>query len=1013
MTLTIELLPDLAANERRLVELVGERSSPLERINLLHGSALQRLSVQRMLAAEFGGGIAALYGFTPVDIAREAAQLGDAPVRRRWPAGADLATLARLLPSLPLLQLDPATPGLPQAMLRALTDLREAALSPDDLPTGESWDDIRAIYRAWTDTVAGIADRTATYEDALSDRTALADIREALGGAPLIISGIYDLTRIQRLLLARLAEAVPVRMLLVAPSDEPSAPPNRTIAALRRELGARVVPSRITPTSLAPDQYFSVGDPTSEADEIARRILQLGREGVAWHEIAILHAQGESGDDRLCAALSRAGVPSWRIAGQPVSATPIGRATLGLAELLLTSLAHDRAAVVEWLSHRALRPSPLGIVRQPSRWQTLAEPDADLQRLLDNLSQRANELADALSWGEAATQLQEAAEIYLDAEAAPEAYGAIRDQIGQLAEHDALTDGLGGGWSPTEALTALSRALNGRVLRDPARLIGGVNVGAAAGPARGIRYEAIFAAGIAERVFPAVPRQAPLLSDAQRAQINASRPDELALQGDRVHTDRHIWALMRRAARRQFTASWSRRVSAIGGPSRASSVLLESAAAGLDSPGAPAANTPRSEADLVEVGRIARLPSSTTTVTPTPQESREQDWNRPLSATDSQSLELALLGAGGVDVAGAIPLVWPASEEAQQARRRRNAAQFTEYDGLLPREQLGDDWQPLARSWTAEQIETYLTCPYRFFLRHVLGAEGEAQPERPDRHRQLVEGALLHRVLDDWITEYLRNERTRSWLDYVEDSQQLVLLAEPVLDDDSALAAIDPPAARSQTRERLLAQLERLRRREALDAREGWRPIALDVRYDATPIRAPGGRQLLWRGEIDRIDRHTDDRQRGVVYSSIGEPPDPNAFADGSSMIGVAMLAALRQRDVPVAQAEAMVRGIGPDSQLSSLTLRGEALTRRGSGQAPAAVDRLNDVLRVVADGLESGNFIANPGKPPAQRPNCADCAYTAVCTPDIGRRYQHKLSRQPEPVRALESLRSRRSQAW
>ena len=58
----------------RLEQLVAERSSPLERVNILHGSALQRLSAQRLLAQRLlvganGGGLAGVYGFTPVDLA--------------------------------------------------------------------------------------------------------------------------------------------------------------------------------------------------------------------------------------------------------------------------------------------------------------------------------------------------------------------------------------------------------------------------------------------------------------------------------------------------------------------------------------------------------------------------------------------------------------------------------------------------------------------------------------------------------------------------------------------------------------------------------------------------------------------------------------------------------------------------------------------------------------------------------------------------------------------------------
>ena len=141
--------------------------------------------------------------------------------------------------------------------------------------------------------------------------------------------------------------------------------------------------------------------------------------------------------------------------------------------------------------------------------------------------------------------------------------------LDQLRAHDSL----GVAWSPEAALTAVERAVESRVVRDPRRLIGGVNVGSATGPARGIRYSAVFAAGVSERVFPAAGREDPLLPDRARAAINARIPDALALQRERPASDRQAWTMMRLAAREQFQASWSRRTSAVGGPARASTFI--------------------------------------------------------------------------------------------------------------------------------------------------------------------------------------------------------------------------------------------------------------------------------------------------------------------------------------------------------------------------------------------------------------------------------------------------------
>ena len=757
MGLTIEVLPDPAASDLRLRELVGERGSALERMNLLHGSALQRLSAQRMLAEANGGALTGVYGFTPVDLAQAAGRLGQAgaaAARRSWPAGADLAALKRMLRTLALSKLEADAPGVAEALLRSLTDLREAALSPDDLPDG----DLRTAFAAWTEAVSTCADRSSRYEDAISPATPDSAFREALGGGPLIVSGIYDLTRIQRLLLARLSAAGPVRMLLVAPpeeqahSDRGRSPALRTLAALRRELHPRVIRSTIAPAERASARYFSAGDPTAEADELAARILALGREGVAFNRIAILHQQGAAGDDRLCAALARADLPSWRIGGRQLAQTPTGRAALTLVRLLLEPEAVERGALLDWLSQQALRERPLGIERRPARWEgaaldagltrglaemqgrlegwrrseRTAEAD-DLARLVEDLLERSDVLAQAESWTAASEALLETLDCYFedgegDAGNAGNAgdadlVAAVGDVFGQLGANDAL----GTAWTPGDGLTALQRAFRSRVVRDPRRLIGGVNVGAATGPVRGIGYDAVFVAGVAERIFPAVGRQDPLLSDAERAAINARIGDALALQGERADSDRHAWWLAARSARRRFTASWSRRSSAVGGPARPSTLILEAAGAGID-----ARDGAYSESALSELGRIERLsPSAIGAV---------GEGAGAVDLPDERSFDLALLTGADVDTGALLSVIRPETEAALEARRQRSAARFTEYDGLLDAEALAD-WRPLERSWSAAALETYVACPYRFYLREVIGVRAAAETERPDRQR--------------------------------------------------------------------------------------------------------------------------------------------------------------------------------------------------------------------------------------------------------------------------------------
>lgn len=1018
MSLTIEVLPDPAANDLRLTQLAAERSSPLERLNILHGSALQRLSTQRMLAATNGGALAAVYGWTPVDLARAAAQLGDAAERRAWPAGADLATLRRVLRTLPLSRLDGSAPGVPSALLRTLTDLREAALTPEELPDG----DLKTIFSAWVETVSTCADRTSQYEDAVGTATSDAAYVEALGGAPLIVSGVYDLTRIQRLLVRRLSAVVDVRMLLVAPSEDPASPPRRTVEALQRDVDARVIRPDVSAAPLARDFYFSVGDPTAEADEIAARILSLGRDGVAFHRVAVLHQQGAPADDRICAALERAEIPTWRIGGRALDQTSLGHAVLSLIQLLLDPTAVERGALLDLFSHRALHERPLGVVRRAAGWEQLAldagltvglhemrqrldawsesaesEAADDLAAVVVDLSERSRALEESGSWTSAAELLQQALDAYFGERLAQEAlWEAALDTIGQIAANDVLGDG----WSPSAALTMLRRALGSRVVRDPRRLIGGVNVGAATGPARGIRYEAVFVAGVAERVFPAVGRQDPLLTDDERAAINDRVPQALALQRDRTDSDRHAWELARRAAGREFTASWSRRSSAVGGPARPSSLILESAGVG---------QSDRAESTLSDSGRIERISTSFAASTPDCAEVEAEDWSDALDAPDQRSFELGLLGASNVDTSAMLPQIWPEAEFVSLARRRRIAGSFTEFDGLIDAATLSDDWKPLERSWSAAALETYVTCPYRFFLRHVIGARGEPVADRPDRGQRRAHGRLVRRIYSSWVREYERFKEDHTWFEYVDIPTHMSNVARRMLDSAERSGVLGPPAAVTATRRNLLRDLDRARRREAAEARTGWSPLEINVAFRDAPIRVAGGRTLHLRGAIDRIDQHANGRQRAITHVTGASLPDVRGFVNGSSLLSVASLAGLTQRGVPITEAEVEHRSITELGRFESQVLMGETLTTRGSRSAPSDGERLRDTLATIADQLQLANFTPYPGHPARNRPNCASCPYESSCTADVGRRYEHKARQDQDLVRDLESLRRRR----
>ena len=726
-----------------------------------------------------------------------------------------------------------------------------------------------------------------------------------------------------------------------------------------------------------------------------------------------MHQQGAPGDERLAASLARAEIPVWRVGGQQASAAPLGHASLALCRMLLAPTTVERSALIDWLSHRSLRERPLDIARRPAAWDRVAmeaglsrglhamrngledhiddsrdEHGRDLLQIIADLGERSRALEAAESWGHAADILLGALDDYIEERPDSEALlDAVRSTISQLTANDAL----GAAWTTQDGLTAIGRALESRVVRDPRRVVAGVNIGAATGPARGIRYDAIFAAGVAERVFPAAGRQDPLLGDDRRAAINARIPAALALQRERGDSDRHAWALMRRAAVRQFSASWSRRSSAVGGPARASALILEAASDSLP------AQMRYSEQALSDAGRVERIAS--------PGVADAASHPDPADAIDSSAFNLALLQLPDTDIRALLPELWPQTDTSLHARTRRSAPHFTEYDGRLDPERI-EDWRPLEQSWTPAALETFVTCPYRFYLRYVIGARGDPAPQRVDRRARGVLDRLVHRILSSWVREYEHFKTDRTWFEYADSASYLNAVARRILDPDAGAAALGPPAGAAAARNEVMRILDRARRREAANARDGWRPLDVHVSYDGAPVRVQGGRELRFRGMIDRIDVHAGGKHRALSLFREPDPPDVRGFVNGSSFLSVAHLSALSQRGVAIRDAEVEHRAINADGPVTAQVLAGESLTTRGGSAAPSDGERLRRTLVVIADQLEAASFIPNPGAPPRDRPNCARCTFESTCTPDLGLRYQFKARQDPERVRDLESLR-------
>jgi len=367
------------------------------------------------------------------------------------------------------------------------------------------------------------------------------------------------------------------------------------------------------------------------------------------------------------------------------------------------------------------------------------------------------------------------------------------------------------------------------------------------------------------------------------------------------------------------------------------------------------------------------------------------------------------LSESAVDVRAVLEEIWPGAESAEHARLRRNASRFTEFDGLLRESALPEDWSPLDRSWSAADLETFVVCPYRFFLTQIVRVGGSVEGGRPDRPARDAHGRVVRQILSSWVREYEHYKSDHTWYEYADTPQLMNTIARRILDHAAEGGLLGPAAVISAIRNETLRDLDRARRREVADARDGWRPLEVNTSFDDAPIRVVGGRNIRLRGLIHRIDEHAGGRRRALSFFTGRSLPDVRGFVNGSSFQSVAALTALTQRGVPIAQAEVEHRSVTHRGNFESQKLRGESLTVTGARGAPSDGERLRNVLGTIADQLEAGHFIDYPGHPARDRPNCRQCAVESSCTADIGLRYQHKSRQNADVVRPLETLRRQR----
>lgn len=328
---------------------------------------------------------------------------------------------------------------------------------------------------------------------------------------------------------------------------------------------------------------------------------------------------------------------------------------------------------------------------------------------------------------------------------------------------------------------------------------------------------------------------------------------------------------------------------------------------------------------------------------------------------------------------------------------RRASDRFTAFSGNVGASALlahGPD-----RPISATALQDWATCPFRYLLGRVLHVREVPRPEATETISALDEGTLVHAILESFVRERPPTTPDQRW-DEADRTRMLEHVARHC----------DAAEARGITGRPLLWRLAR-RRVE----RTALRFLAVDAEFrrafdavpDAADLEVPfgmdgqpgvtvplaGGRNVTFRGRIDRIDRSPDD-QRVVVYDyKTGRVDHDGALADDPVHAG-------QRLQLPIYGLAAAARTGIDDAHAYYWFTRADTLddARVGYVLDESVRARFEDVINTIIDGVDAGCFPAYPGPRDFDIrvrsetfANCLWCPYDRLCPVDRGTAWERQ----------------------
>ncbi|MCU1494368.1 MAG: nuclease family protein [Acidimicrobiaceae bacterium] len=392
-----------------------------------------------------------------------------------------------------------------------------------------------------------------------------------------------------------------------------------------------------------------------------------------------------------------------------------------------------------------------------------------------------------------------------------------------------------------------------------------------------------------------------------------------------------------------------------------------------------------------------------------------------LSALSRSELECAVLAHRGRrlhDLADhPVARAMPALGDGLRVVASRGAHSFDRFAGRVA-DPAGDGGVDLGgRLLSPTSLEAYATCPFRYFLGHVLDCEVVEEPERRLSIDARDRGSIVHEILERFVGDLIaagdisRGTDTDTGEPRAGSAERLAATAAETFAKYQRLGLTGKAVLWDVERRRILAWLETERVADELRRASGLLPVAVELAFgfrDLAPVtRHVVGRELHFRGKIDRVDRARDgslvviDYKTGSPKSYVGL--DADSVDRGRHLQLPIYALATRAADAHLPGAHASVPGSslapdgrGPeDHEAPPVAPRVHAVFRFVADDpaeyrfelSEPEVAHLDDVLGVLTGAIDRGSFPMRPGERGfGGFEHCRWCDFDALCPADRDR---------------------------